>query len=768
MNTAREQADSPRQKFIKRFEYIPNENLATLDIYLEADDYQRANASLELHVLGMWSPGFEYELSTFLPFSSKPFSEYQHLYGVRDRSQVPGELRATVFGATAAFQMNVSNKSHALHFAALAGNEDAMRFLMAAPYHLDPKKDIRYSGTALHWAAFTGQTAALRLLVSAPYYVKPSITSVNESTALRCAIERKHRAAAAFLMDVGSNLHEKDRGGNTILHSLVRDQKKDEFDLCLTHYPEQVAACWTVKNKNGETIHELARGRNNPLLWLRKTLLQITKAIAQGDAVDAQAYKILEAFADEWRTVLLNPAQEQYARSLYDHIELFTAYKKLKRTVVSLREALDLQAFDTIDKPLSLSLFTALLVVVKKAVDKEKKTNGFFSSFSSEFITKLKICFYKSFQAEQEQLGADTLRTINVIISDHERSSRNDHVKSFNAILAGKLLATSSIAALRPRATMTAERDISEANYLEHFEAMKQQFSGLAVSADVRRIINKTIFPGILHLIEHRAAIVQHVTQHYGVMYYLAPGHKVLFTHPPAELSVDVVYFYNNSQGTLLYSATTSKGNVRDRVFNSCLDTVIAPIQAEMIQGNSELNDADLKQAISVELRKSGVEFRPDNLPLHTDHAEVQNPEEFDQILHRLLKNIIGAYYCCETAGQLPEFFNRLSSGYCLEGRVRDLLQWAIGFSEIKSMDAFMADVIADYGSYMKVMKDATEEDLGDLDEAVKFIVDRYKNFPCEKSAEYAPKNRIRKTGVERYLTEVLCYEQKQKQCLIM
>jgi hypothetical protein len=65
-------------------------------------------------------------------------------------------------------------------------------------------------------------------------------------------------------------------------------------------------------------------------------------------------------------------------------------------------------------------------------------------------------------------------------------------------------------------------------------------------------------------------------------------------------------------------------------------------------------------------MKEKGDLLKEDNLPLHTDHAPIQNHDEFRVMLHRLIKNIIGAYYCCEEAGKLPEFFNKLSHGNCL------------------------------------------------------------------------------------------------------
>jgi hypothetical protein len=65
--------------------------------------------------------------------------------------------------------------------------------------------------------------------------------------------------------------------------------------------------------------------------------------------------------------------------------------------------------------------------------------------------------------------------------------STGNQIKAFNIILAGKLLTTSSISSLRPAPTITSERDISEANYLEHLAYMKQKFSHLSVSENIRK-----------------------------------------------------------------------------------------------------------------------------------------------------------------------------------------------------------------------------------------------------------------------------------------
>jgi hypothetical protein len=151
-------------------------------------------------------------------------------------------------------------------------------------------------------------------------------------------------------------------------------------------------------------------------------------------------------------------------------------------------------------------------------------------------------------------------------------------------------------------------------------------------------------------------------------------------------------------------------------------------------------------------------ELAPD-LPLHTDHNNSSEPEEYRKTLHRLMENCFGAFYLAKNAGKIPEFFSKLSSGFCLEGRIRDTLTWIADYSEIKSFDDVMAKAITEYIAYQKIMHGKAVFELGSLDEATEFIITRLNHFPCLPNDTYASKEEITKTGVETYLKDVLGYE---------
>lgn len=196
MDSTRKETDSPKQNFVKKFRRVPAEVLAALDTYFEPEDYQRASAALDSFIIGGWDPRFERYLTTFLPFSSKPFSEYQHLYGTATYYRID----LLTYGCVP------------LHAAALAGNLDAMRFLMNTPYRLNPATGIDdMASTAIHWAASNGQTEALRLFMSAPYHANPNLKHFNRGTALDLAIQRGHKETAMFLIDALGYLNPQEK-----------------------------------------------------------------------------------------------------------------------------------------------------------------------------------------------------------------------------------------------------------------------------------------------------------------------------------------------------------------------------------------------------------------------------------------------------------------------------------------------------------------------------------------------------------------------------
>ena len=164
-----------------------------------------------------------------------------------------------------------------------------------------------------------------------------------------------------------------------------------------------------------------------------------------------------------------------------------------------------------------------------------------------------------------------------------------------------------------------------------------------------------------------------------------------------------------------------------------------------------------------------------EKLPLHTDHAGFNansthgNIQAYELMLEHLVTNFLGAYYTAKRAGYLNDFLEKLSYGYCLEGRIRDTFQWVIvNLSEVKSMDKLMEKYIKDYLAYEEVMNRKSEEELTDLDYATQFIVSRHSGMPCVPHKTYASDGIVTAEGVRKYMEDILSFEPEKKQNCIL
>ena len=155
-------------------------------------------------------------------------------------------------------------------------------------------------------------------------------------------------------------------------------------------------------------------------------------------------------------------------------------------------------------------------------------------------------------------------------------------------------------------------------------------------------------------------------------------------------------------------------------------------------------------------------------LPMHTDHEVHQNETAYRKLLVRIIENLFGAYYMCDEAGKANAFFSRLCDGYCLEGRTRDLLEWAAKFSEVKPFDDFMQERIEEYLAFANVMQNKAEAEASEVNNAAGFIIRSYQHHPCQPHADYAPNGEVTRAGVEKYLADVLMYsDDKASSCVI-
>ena len=157
-----------------------------------------------------------------------------------------------------------------------------------------------------------------------------------------------------------------------------------------------------------------------------------------------------------------------------------------------------------------------------------------------------------------------------------------------------------------------------------------------------------------------------------------------------------------------------------------------------------------------------------EQLPMHTDHVDFQDVASYRVLLRRLKENLFGAFYVCREAGKAIEFFEHLSTGYCLEGRIRELLAWAAKLSEIKPLSEFMNERINEYRAYSAYFLGQTEQEYACIPLACEFILKRFREFPCQPDPLYAPQGEVTEVGVVRFLEEVLAYSDGyESRCII-
>ncbi len=147
-------------------------------------------------------------------------------------------------------------------------------------------------------------------------------------------------------------------------------------------------------------------------------------------------------------------------------------------------------------------------------------------------------------------------------------------------------------------------------------------------------------------------------------------------------------------------------------------------------------------------------------LPMHTDHVVYQDEQSYRDMLHRLIENLFGSFYQCKKLGKPDIFFDNLSTGVCLEGRIRDLFDLVTTFSEVKGIDEFMKERMQEYRAYMSYFLNTNEDGLYELDTVCDFILQRYDEFPCIAHEDYAPDAKIAEAGVRLYLKNILNYEE--------
>ncbi len=171
-------------------------------------------------------------------------------------------------------------------------------------------------------------------------------------------------------------------------------------------------------------------------------------------------------------------------------------------------------------------------------------------------------------------------------------------------------------------------------------------------------------------------------------------------------------------------------------------------------------NEQDIINHVTTQFGK--LYYLQEKLPLHTDHIQHTDGEAYRQFLERLMKNFFGAAEIAFQTGRLSVFCEKLSIGYCFEGRVQDAFKWAASLSELTSfhdlMDRFLNK---EYLPYVEVMQNLIPDSVHMILPVSNFIIRRHRHMPCLSDPIYAPEGVITESGVRKYLKNILCYEKE-------
>ena len=479
-------------------------------------------------------------------------------------------------------------------------------------------------------------------------------------------------------------LKQKSKQHVTIVHSAAKSSTAMTY--LITEHPQLTKSLW-IKDRNGNNPDAFAiKAKANPLpsQILHNLLEQAVLKII--NAHDEKALTLISTFKTQTLKIIVTP--DKFEDSILSKLTQSTLLEKCLGPMFSnIKPLLELQAYNTHEKPFTVTLLNNLIIQAKKI---KSSKSQLFSPKSSQFIKTL-TQFQKSVQTknieEEQLLDSKKITTLLVIIDDYQRAESNQHTKEVDKMLMHKLLATKTLSDMRQKPQITTDDNIIPENFEKHIavalDDLSELVDGPILKNDVKQ--NATlVFRGIKHIIDHKDKILAHVEATPGVLYFL--------------------------------------------------------------DKNKEL-------------------------PLHTDHSGFNtnsthgNTQAYGLMLEHLVTNFLGAYYTAKRAGYLNGFLEKLSYGYCLEGRVRDTFQWVvINLSEIKSMDKLMEKYVKEYFAYEEVMNQKSEEELTDLDYATQFIASRHSGMPCVPHDTYASNGIITAEGIRKYMEDILNFEPEKKQ----
>ncbi len=463
--------------------------------------------------------------------------------------------------------------------------------------------------------------------------------------------------------------------GGCLMHWIAESASVPVFEFMLDHYSDFIISKTADRNRAGDSFIMIAnRSHMNPtfgsLVDLRQN--QATQALNTKTPCN---YNLLNSYYLSWQWRLIN---DEFITLNADVLEALCHNEHLSEMnrlfIKRDRHVLALKALNTKAKMLDLSLLRQLLQLAKNAIS-HVHVSGIFKKAQSPFIAELKKLI-KHVAAERHQgvLNARQLAALLVIIYDAEHHPSRSTFE-IDLIFIKKLRATATIQQqLNPRSAECEGDNIAPENFAIHFDKLKQAVATVALSDEVRRIIDETIMPGIEHLLTHQDQIVKHITEKFGVLYYLDQPNK--------------------------------------------------------------------------------------KLPMHTDHVPSRDPQENRDTLNRVLINLFGAFYRVRAVGQLVTFFDKLTDGYCLEGRVTDVFNWAATeFPVLKSFHNIMRESVDKYLGYRHYVDGKEEYDIAIVEPAAKFIMHHLDKLRCEPHPSYAPDGEITYASVANYLGTILEYD---------
>ena len=579
-------------------------------------------------------------------------------YAAKIQSELP--LAWILKNLPAALDKTYRNHNCA-HFAARSGNLAGLQWILKNKSYLISRRGYNRL-TIAHYAALSKDPAVLQWILDN----KPNLLNKKDnsdstfvyyfSMALDWATIEW---TIAHKLDL---LIAPDTDGQNVLHYAARYNRGDIVQALLRTYPELTKKLWVIDKRGKDSPHAIAHREMAPKPnQIRDTSLLEASTRIINHTAQPNDMRLLLAFREEWEEMLAK--SDQFDQAIINNIGQFPA--RLQEIIKRQISLLCLKLFSFAEGIITRSQLNELCQIVKQSTPFSSLLS--FSPPESPLITQLVILCSK---IDNEALSTRQIHCLQLIMDDYQQGllgARN----SLNHLIVGKLLSSTTLSQLRPTVEVTAGGSISTGQFPALLQTLKSQIASLPLTADVKRIMQTVIVPGIETLLVEEDNIIAHIKNHYGDLYMLN-----------------------------------------------------------------------------------------DNLPLHTDNAPIDNPEAYRETLHQLLSNFFGAAQLAHSKGHLGGFFGKMSQGFCLEGRVDAAFTWVTTLSGIlsfsESIDKFINN---EYLPYTQVMLGITEQDASFIEPACDFIMKRHLNLPCLPDMTYAPEGEIKNEGVEKYLKDILAYE---------